>query len=95
MLPELMPLNQGKIHSVVKGLFSPETLPKVMLAGRSQHFLRNLKKLTGYTKILEIVQGYKIPFHSQKMNADQSALVNQEIESMLQKDAIQKVSHVS
>ena len=52
------------------------------------------------------MQGYKIPFqvdpiqfsapHSQKTNVDrQSALVNQEIRSMLPKGAIQKVSHVS
>ena len=32
------------MHSVVKGLFSPKTLPKVKLAGRSQHFLKNWKK---------------------------------------------------
>ena len=103
MLPELIP--QGKIHSVVEGLFSSETLPKVKLAGRSKYFLKNWKKLTGDKKILKIVQGYKIPFqmdpiqvrvpHSQKMNSDQSTLVNQEIESMLQKGAIQKVPHVS
>ena len=61
MLPEL--ISQGKIHSVVEGLFSSETLPKVKLAGRSKHFLKNWKKLTGDKKILEIVQGYKIPFH--------------------------------
>ena len=98
MLPELIP--QGKIHSVVEGLFSSETLPKVKLAGRSKHFLKNWKKLTGDKKILEIVQGYKIPFHmdpiqvrvphSQKMNTDQSTLVNQEIESMLQKVPFRK-----
>ena len=51
------------------------------------------------------MQGYQIPFHvdpiqvralhNQKMNKDQSTLVNQEIGSMLQKCAIQKVSHVS
>lgn len=33
--------------------------------------------------------------HNQKMNADQSALVNQEIEIMLQEGVIQKMSHVS
>ena len=48
MLPELIP--QGKIHSVVEGLFSSETLPKVKLAGRSKHFLKNWKKLTGDKK---------------------------------------------
>ena len=48
MLPELIP--KGKIHSVVKGLFSPETLPKVKLVGKSQHFLKNWKKLTGDKK---------------------------------------------
>ena len=75
------------------------------LADKSQHFLRNWKKLTRDKKILRITQGCKITFyvdpiqvkvpHSQKMNTDQSALVNQEIENMLQKSAIQKVSHVS
>ena len=103
MLPEL--IQQGKIHSAVEGLFSSETLPKVKSAGRSKHFLKNWKKLSGDKKNWEIVQGYKIPFHmdpiqvkvphSQKMNTDQSTLVNQEIESMLQKGAIQKVPHVS
>lgn len=33
--------------------------------------------------------------HSQKMNADESALVNQELENMLQKGAIRIVSYVS
>ena len=44
MHPELIP--QGKIHSVVEGLFSQETLPRVKLADRSKHFLKNWKKLT-------------------------------------------------
>ena len=61
MLPELIP--QGKMHSVVEELFSSETLSKAKLAGRSKHFLKNWKKLTGDKKILEIVQDYKIPFH--------------------------------
>ena len=61
MLLELIP--QEKIHSVVEGLFSSETLPKVDLAGISKHFLKNWKKLTGDKKILEIVHSYKIPFH--------------------------------
>ena len=58
MLPELNP--QGKMHSIVKRLFSPETLPKVKLAGRS-HFWKKLPE--NKKKILETVQGYKIPFH--------------------------------
>ena len=75
------------------------------LADKPQHFLRNWKKLTRDKKILKIIQGCKIPFHvdpiqvevphSQKINTDQFTLVNQEIENMLQKSAIQKVSHVS
>ena len=78
MLPELIP--QGKIHSAVEGLFSPETLPKLKLAGRSKHFIKNWKKLTGENFFFDIAQGYKIPFHmdpiqvrvshSQKMNTD-------------------------
>ena len=59
MLPELIP--QGKMYSIVKRLFSPETLPKVKLAGRSQHFWKKLPE--NKKKILETVQGYKIPFH--------------------------------
>ena len=103
MLPDL--ILQGKIHSAVEGLVSSETLPKVKLAGRSKLFLKNWKKLTEDKKILEIVQSYKIPFyldpiqvrvsHSQKMNTDQSTLLNQEIEGMLLKGTIQKVPHVS
>ena len=54
MLPDLIP--QGKIHSVVEGLVSSETLPKVKLAGRSKQFLKNWKKLTEDQKNLEIVQ---------------------------------------
>ena len=52
MLPELIP--QGKMHSIVKRLFSPETLPKVKLAGTSQHFWKKLpenkKKIYKVTK---------------------------------------------
>ena len=54
---------------------------------------------------MEIVQGHKIQYQvdpiqvrvsqSQKMNADQSALVNQEIENKLHKGAFRKKSHVS
>lgn len=39
MFPELIPLNQGKINFVVQGIISQDTLPKVILAGRSEHFL--------------------------------------------------------
>ena len=31
----------SNMHSVIQGLFSQETLPKVILTGRSLHFLRN------------------------------------------------------
>ena len=67
-------------------------------------FLKNWKKLTGEKKFGNC-KGYKISYHldpflvrvphSQKMNRDQSTLVNQEIDSMLQKGAIKKVSHIS
>ena len=67
-------------------------------------FLKNWKKLTGEKKFGNC-KGYKISYHldpflvrvphSQKMNRDQSTLVNQEIESMLQKGAIQEVPHIS
>ena len=75
------------------------------LAGRSKHFLKNWKKLTEDKKNWELCRVTKSHFtwiqsrvrvpHNQKMNTDQSTLVNQETESMLQKCDIQKVPHVS
>ena len=41
ILPELIP--QGKIHSVVIGLFLPETLPKVKLAGIFTTFIKEME----------------------------------------------------
>ena len=60
MLPEL--IQQGKIHSAVEGLFSSETLPKVKLAGRSKHFLKNWKKLTGGKKFWKLCRVTKSHF---------------------------------
>lgn len=62
MLQELILPNEGKIFSVVTGLFSQETPPKMMLTCGRQHFLKNWKKLTGERKILEIKYCYKTPF---------------------------------
>ena len=99
MLPEMIP--QGKIHSLVKGLFSPKTLPKVKLAGRS-YFFKELEETDWGQKNFGNRTGLQNPIsrdpvqvrvpHSHKMNTGQSAFVNQEIETMLQKGAIQKVS---
>lgn len=53
--------------------------------------------------ILEIIQGYNIPLqiglvqmkipYCQRMNAEQSNLINQEVDSMLHKGIIQRVPH--
>ena len=60
MLPDLIP--QGKIHSVVEGLVSSETLPKVKLVGRSKQFLKNWKKLTGDKKFWKLCRVAKSHF---------------------------------
>ena len=91
-----------QVHPVVRNIFSKK-IPRVNLAGRLQFFLEAWKVLTRDSAILEAVQGYKIPFqttpkqsclpHQPVLKAQETLRVQEEIESMLKKGAIQKVSH--
>ena len=99
-------LSQGRyprVHPVVKNLFSSR-IPDIPLAGRLKHFLKNWQILTQDPEILNIVQGYRIPFLTEPKQkqapkpcvipGDQIPLVNQEIQSMLEKGAVQIVHPV-
>ena len=53
-----------KVHSLIKRLFLSESIPEVPSVGRLKYFAEAWLKITEDLKILEIVKGYKIPFHS-------------------------------
>ena len=53
-----------KVHPLIKKLFLSKSIPDVPLAGRLKHFVGAWMKITQDPKILNIVKGYKISFHS-------------------------------
>ena len=53
-----------KVHPLIKRLFLSESIPEVPSVGRLKYFAEAWLKITEDLKILEIVKGYKIPFHS-------------------------------
>ena len=53
-----------KVHPLIKRLFFSKSVPDVPLAGRLKHFVGAWMKITQDPKILDIVKGYKTPFHS-------------------------------
>ena len=89
-----------KVHRLVKNLFPVKVEPGLPLAGRVKHFLKNWKQLTQDPSILEIVQGYKIPFvqtphqtflpKAGNLSKEERNLVKEEIDQMLEKGAIVK-----
>ncbi|CAC5413118.1 unnamed protein product [Mytilus coruscus] len=71
------------------------------IAGRLRWFLKNWQKITGDHFILQIVQGYKLEFYTLPLqrqlpqypmfNREQKDYLNQEIQKLLEKGAIQPV----
>ena len=90
-----------KVHPLIKKLFLSKSIPDVPLAGRLKHFVEDWMKITQDTKILDIVKGYKIPFHSKPFQSkipsqpivsrEGEELVKLEVKEMLKKGAIRKV----
>ena len=78
-----------------------KSIPDVPLAGRLKHFVGAWLKITQDPKILDIVKGYKIPFHSKRLQSKipSQPIVSREgeesvklwIKEMLKKRAIRKV----
>ena len=50
------------VHPLIRKLFSAREVPKLQLAGRFKYFVETWKILTKNTEILELVEGWKIPF---------------------------------
>ena len=91
-----------RVHALVKALFPIYSVPVGPLAGRLSLFYSNWTKLTQDPNILNIMQGFEIPFLEKPyqaklpnppvLNHEQSSLVREEAKEMLLKGAIQKVT---
>ena len=86
-----------KIHPLVANSF-PVKIKQLPKAGRVKHFVKNWQRLTNDPMILDIVNGYEIPFilpprqsrlpNLCQLTKDASDLVDQEVQDMLRKGAI-------
>ena len=86
-----------KIHPLVANLF-PVKIKQLPKAGRVKHFVKNWQRLTNDPMILDIVNGYEIPFilpprqsrlpNLCRLTKEVSDLVDQKVQNMLRKGAI-------
>ena len=87
------------VNPRVRDLFPTNPIPEKLLTGRLKFFYSNWAKLTQGPNILNIVQGFLIPFFKNPvqgksanppvLNQEQSKLVKMELMKMLLKAAIQ------
>ena len=90
-----------KVHPLVKRLFLSISISDIPLAGRLKHFVGSWMQVTQDPKILDIVKGHKIPFHSEPfqlkipfqpiVNREGEKLVKLEVKEMLKMGVIRKV----
>ena len=50
------------VHPLIKRLFSTNKVPNFPIAGRLKHFSKAWKKLNSDQSVLDLVDGYVIPF---------------------------------
>ena len=92
----------SQIHPSIKTLMTLGNLENLPAACRLRFFLENWKKLTNDSFILKVAQGYQIPLLSettqfsspsevQIKQEEEQILVDQDIEKMLEKQAIKLV----
>ena len=94
--------NVSRVHPLVRALFPTNPIPEVLLARTLKFFYSNWAKLTQDLNILNIIQGFEIPFlenpvqgkltNPPDLNQEQSKLVKEALKEMLLKSAIQPVS---
>ena len=80
---------------MIKRLFSTNKIPNVLIAGRLKHFLKAWKKLTRNQSILDLVDGYLIPFQRkpfQLVTSREQKLMDKEVKEMLRKGVIRQVN---
>ena len=80
-------------------------IPNVPIAGRLKHFSKACKKLTRDQSILDLVDGYVIPFQRKPFQSktpfqlatsrEQQKLMDKEVKEMLKKGAIRQASAVN
>ena len=85
------------IHPLVANLL-PVKIKELPKAGRMKHFVKNWQRLTNNPMILDLVNGYKIPFillpkqsrlpNLCQLTKEASDLMDQEVQDMLRKGAI-------
>ena len=91
----------SQIHPSIKTLMTLGNLENLPAACRLRFFLENWKKLTNDSFILKVAQGYQIPLLSEttqfsspsevQIKQEEQILVDQDIEKMLEKQAIKLV----
>ena len=100
--PKCLNVSQSRVYPLLRALFPANPIPEVFLTGRLKFFYSNWSKLTQYLNILNIVQGFGIPFlenpvrvkspNPAVLNQEQFKLVKEKLKEMLLKGAIQPVS---
>ena len=93
--------NVSRVHPLARALFPTNPIPDVPLAGTLKFFYSNWAKLMQDLNILNIVQGFEIPFlenpvqekspNPPVLNQEQTKLVREELKEMLLRGAIQPV----
>ena len=94
----------SKVHVAIKNIFPLRVNPQLPLAGRLGYYIKNWEKITQDQNILQLVKGYQIPFlkHPKQdrpppkssWSLEEQKLIDQEVQKMLQKGAIQEVPSI-
>ena len=89
---------------MIKRLFSTNKVPNVLIAGSVKHFSKAWEKLTRDQSILDLADGYVIPFQRKPFQSkspsqlaksrEQQKLMDKEVKEMLKKRAIRQASTV-
>ena len=93
-----------KLKMGIRKCLPTNDFPKVPIAGRLKHFSKAWKKLTRDQSILDLVDGYVIPFQRKPFQSktpfqlatsrEQQKLMDKEVKEMLKKGAIRQASTV-
>ena len=93
-----------KLKMGIRKCLPTNDFPKVPIAGRLKHFSKAWKKLTRDQSILDLVDGYVIPFQRKPFQSktpfqlatsrEQQRLMDKEVKEMLKKGAIRQASAV-
>ena len=92
------------VHPLIKRFFSTNKVPNVPIAGRLKHLSKAWKTLAMNQSILDLADGYVIPFQGKSFQSrtpfqlatsqEQQKLLDKEVSMMLKKGAIRQASTV-